>query len=81
MSSKLHFFMYRMFKGGELQEEKRTQTLKEYTDESAALTKASREFVDIVRKIWKDLNLELLDPNIEPVTPSNGLPATPPTHG
>jgi hypothetical protein len=54
--------MFRMFKGGDLQEEKLNLTVKEYTDESAILTAAAREFVATVRKIWKELNFQNLDP-------------------
>ena len=62
LSARLHFRMYRMFKGGNLQEEKLNLTMKEYTDQSSSLTTAAREFVNIVRNIWKELNLDHLDP-------------------
>ena len=62
LSSMMHFRMFRMFKGGDLQEEKLSLTVKDYTDKSATLTAAAREFVAIVRKIWKELNFRNLDP-------------------
>ncbi|MCU1275276.1 MAG: hypothetical protein JWO48_2707 [Bryobacterales bacterium] len=62
LSSKLHFRMYRMLKGGKLDDAHRELTLKEYTDEQADLTKAARHFQDIVRKLWADLKLKKLDP-------------------
>jgi hypothetical protein len=60
LSARLHFRMYRMFKGGNLQE--LNLTMKEYTDQSSSLTTAARQFVNVVRNIWKDLNLDHLDP-------------------
>ena len=63
LSSKLHFRMYRMLKGGKLDEARRELTLKEYTDEQASLTKSAREFQDLVRKLWTDLKLKQLDPD------------------
>lgn len=62
LSSKLRFRMYRMLKGGKLDDVHRELTLKEYTDEQAGLTKAAREFQDVVRKLWTDLKLKRLDP-------------------
>jgi hypothetical protein len=62
LSSKLCFRIYRMLKGGKLDEVRRDFTLKEYTDEQAGLTKASREFQDVVRGLWADLKLKQLDP-------------------
>jgi hypothetical protein len=61
LSSKLHFRMYRMLKGGNLDEPRREFTLKEYTDEQEGLTKAARHFHDIMRKIWTELKLKQLD--------------------
>jgi len=54
--------MYRMLKGGQLDETRRELTLKEYTDEQEGLTKAAREFKQVATKIWTDLKLKLLDP-------------------
>lgn len=51
LSSKLCFRMYRMLKGGKLDEVRSDFTLKEYTDEQAALTKAARKFQDVVRTL------------------------------
>jgi hypothetical protein len=62
LSAPIHFRMYRMFKGGNLVEEKLDLTIKDYTDKSAALTGAAREFVQIIRTIWQDLKLAGLDP-------------------
>lgn len=62
LSSPIHFRMYRMFKGGKLQEEKLDLTIKEYIDQASTLTNAAREFVNIVRSIWTELNLGHLDP-------------------
>ncbi len=62
LSSKLHFRMYRMLKGGKLDDAHREFTLKEYTDQQSGLTKAAREFQDVVRKLWSDLKLKQLDP-------------------
>jgi hypothetical protein len=62
LSSTLSFLMYRMLKGGKLEEIRRDFTLKEYTDEQAALTKAAREFQNIVRALWLELKLKQLDP-------------------
>jgi hypothetical protein len=62
LSSKLRFRMYRMLKGGKLDDAQREFTLKEYTDEQAGLTKAAQEFQDVVRKLWTDLKLKQLDP-------------------
>jgi hypothetical protein len=62
LGSKLIFRLYRMLKGGKLEEVRREFTLKEYTDEQAGLTKAAREFQGIVRKIWTELKLKHLDP-------------------
>jgi hypothetical protein len=62
LSSKLRFRMYRMLKGGKLDDARRELTLKEYTDEQAGLTKAAREFQDVVRRLWTDLKLKQLDP-------------------
>jgi hypothetical protein len=62
LSSKLHFRMYRMYKGGKLDDASRDLTLKEYTNEQASLTKAARDFADAIRKLWADLELKQLDP-------------------
>jgi hypothetical protein len=62
LSSKLRFRMYRMLKCGKLDDARRELTLKEYTDEQAGLTKAAREFQDVVRRLWTDLKLKQLDP-------------------
>ncbi len=56
------FRMYRMLKGGTLDEVRSEYTLKDYTDEQAGLTKAARLFNDLVKKIWVDLKLKHLDP-------------------
>ena len=61
LSSKLRFRMYRMLRGGKLDDAHREFTLKEYTDEQAGLTKAAREFQDVVRKLWTNLKLKQLD--------------------
>jgi hypothetical protein len=45
LGSKLIFRLYRMHKGGNLDEVRREFTLREYTDEQAGLTKAAREFL------------------------------------
>ena len=63
LSSKLHFRMFRMYKGGKLDDAYRELTMKEYTDEQAALTKAAREFGNVVKKLWTDLKLTRLDPD------------------
>ncbi|WP_448043879.1 hypothetical protein [Bradyrhizobium liaoningense] len=63
LSEKIHFRMYRMFKGGVLNEEKLDLTIKEYTDQAGALSTAARAFVQIVREIWGDLKLSGLDPD------------------
>ena len=62
LNSIIHFRMYRMYKGGNLVEEKQNLTIKEYTDQTAELSSAAREFVKVVRKIWTELGLEHLDP-------------------
>lgn len=62
LDSKLVFRLYRMLKGGQLDEVRREFTLKEYTDEQAGLTKAAREFKGVVQKMWTDLQLKQLDP-------------------
>jgi hypothetical protein len=62
LSSKLHFRMFRMYKGGKLDDASRELTIKEYTDEQVGLTKAAREFVGVVRKLWAELKLTQLDP-------------------
>lgn len=62
LSSKLCFRMYRMLKSEKLDEVRRDFTLKEYTDEQTSLTKAAREFQDIVRTVWAELKLKQLDP-------------------
>jgi hypothetical protein len=62
LSSKLYFRMYRMLKGEKLDAVHREFTLKEYTDEQADLTKAARNFHNIMKKIWTDLKLKQLDP-------------------
>jgi len=64
LSEKIHFRMYRMFKGGVLHEEKLGLTIKEYTDQAAALTAAAKNLVQIVREIWTHLKLAGLDPDI-----------------
>jgi hypothetical protein len=61
LSSKIHLRRFKMFKGGKLDDASRTLTLKEYTDEQAALTKAAKSFFSIVQKIWKELGLKNLD--------------------
>ena len=62
LSSRLRFRMYRMLKGANLDDAQREYTLKEYTDEQASLTKAAKEFEDIVRRLWTELTLIQLDP-------------------
>jgi hypothetical protein len=62
LSAPIHFRMYRMFKGGNLEEQKLDLTIKQYTDKSAALTRAARDFVRVIRTIWQDLKLPALDP-------------------
>jgi hypothetical protein len=62
LSSKLRFRMFRVHRGGKLDEAHRELTMKEYTDEQAGLTKAALEFQNIVRKLWTDLKLKQLDP-------------------
>jgi hypothetical protein len=62
LSSPIHLRMFRMYKGGQLIEEKRDLTLKTYTDEQAALTAAAEQFGSLVRTIWKDLGWANLDP-------------------
>ncbi len=61
LSSKIHLRRFKMFKGGKLDDASRTLTLKEYTDEQVALTKAAKSFFSIVQRIWKDLGLKNLD--------------------
>ncbi|RDV01361.1 hypothetical protein DXH78_19250 [Undibacter mobilis] len=61
LDSKLHFRLYRMYKGGNLVEETLDLTLKEYTDQTSELTGAAREFITVVRKIWAELKLPPLD--------------------
>jgi hypothetical protein len=61
LSSKLLFRMFRMYKDNKLVDGSRLLTLKDYTDEQAALTKAAREFVAVVRKIWVELGLKELE--------------------
>jgi len=62
LSSPIHLRMFKMYKGSQLTENKRDLTLKEYTDEQAALTSAAKDFLALVRSIWKDLKLPALDP-------------------
>jgi hypothetical protein len=62
LSAPMRFRMFRMLKGGELKDGKLDLTIKEYTNQQAALTAAAREFVGVVRKIWNDLKLKHLDP-------------------
>ncbi|MGJ4933599.1 hypothetical protein [Bradyrhizobium sp. HKCCYLRH3083] len=61
LNSKIHLRRFKMFKGGKLDDASRTLTLKEYTDEQVALTKAAKSFFSIVQIIWKDLGLKNLD--------------------
>jgi hypothetical protein len=61
LGSKIHLRRFKMLKGEKLEEASRTLTLKEYTDEQEALAKASRNFVAIVHKIWKELGLKELE--------------------
>lgn len=61
LGSKIHLRRFKMFKGGKLEDASRTLTLKEYTDEQSALTKAANGFVSIVKKIWKELGLKNLN--------------------
>ncbi len=63
LSSPIHLRMFRMYKGGVLTEDRRDLTLKEYTDEQTGLTSAARRFMELVRSIWKDLELKGLDPD------------------
>jgi hypothetical protein len=50
-----------MYKDSKLIDGSRLLTLKAYTDEEAALTKAAREFITLVRKIWSELGLKQLE--------------------
>lgn len=61
LNSRIHFRLFRMLKGGVLTEECRERTLKQYTDEQAALSSSARAFIVLVRKIWTDLGLKGLD--------------------
>lgn len=61
LSSKIHLRRFKMLKGEKLEDASRTLTLKEYTDEQVALTKAANNFFSIAQKIWKDLSLKNLD--------------------
>lgn len=61
LSSKIHLRRFKMLKGGKLEDARRILTLKQYTDEQVALTKAAKNFFSIVQKIWKDLGLKNLD--------------------
>lgn len=61
LSSKIHLRRFKMFKGGRLDDASRILTLKEYTDEQEALTKAAKNFFLTMQRIWKDLGLKNLD--------------------
>jgi hypothetical protein len=62
LSSKLHLRMFRMYKGGKLEDLTLKRTLQEYSEEQRALTKAAGAFGLVVRKLWIDLKLKQLDP-------------------
>jgi hypothetical protein len=62
LNSVIHFRLYRMYKGGNLVEEKSDLTIKQYTEQASELSAAAREFIKVVRRIWADLKLDHLDP-------------------
>jgi hypothetical protein len=55
LSSKLHLRMFRMYKGGKLEDLTLERTLMEYSEEQRALTKAAGAFGLVVKKLWNDL--------------------------
>lgn len=61
LGSKMHFRMFKMFKGGELKEETLDLTIKEFTDKEKDLMAATKDFVAAIRKIWMELKLPALD--------------------
>jgi hypothetical protein len=48
LGSKMHYRMFRMYKGGELKEETLDLTIKEYTEKEKALMAASKKFMEAV---------------------------------
>jgi hypothetical protein len=62
LSSKLHLRMFRMYKGGKLEDLTLERTMKEYSEEQRALTKAAGAFGQVVEKMWADLKLKQLYP-------------------
>jgi hypothetical protein len=61
LQSKMHYRMFRMYKGGELKEEMLDLTIKEYTEKEKALMAATKQFMQATRKIWQELKLPALD--------------------
>jgi hypothetical protein len=62
LSSRLHLRMFRMYKGGKLEDLTLERTMKEYSEEQRALTKAAGALGQVVKKMWIDLKLKQLDP-------------------
>jgi hypothetical protein len=61
LHSKMHFRMFRMYKGAELKEETLNLTIKEFTEKEQALMAATKKFVGVIRTIWQELKLPALD--------------------